>query len=528
MAFEAPEAVQARWRAEGLLAGKTLAQAFADAVAARPGARVSIISDIRPANATLAEVHERARRVAAGLSAEEIGPGDIVAVQTPNWLETVVAHAALALLGAVALPIVHIYGKSEVDYILRQSRAKAIVTPDCWRGANYIERVADLREGLPDLKHIVVGRAPAGDIAWDALAAHPPLETLTAGSPGDLALLIYTSGTTSDPKGVQHSHATLLAELMAAPERDPDEVSLSPWPPGHVAGVLGLGRFWLMGRSSVLMERWDAPEAARLIEAHRISGTSGTPFHLTSLLDAAEAAGNDLSSLTDYLAGATMIPPALIARCQAMGLRTYRSYGLSEHPTVSRGGPDDPLEKRLGTDGRLCPGVEVRIVDDEGHDVAPGGEGEILSRGPERFLGYFDPALNDGVLVEGGWLRTGDIGRLDAEGYLAITDRKKDIIIRGGENIASREVEDILMTLPGVKEAAVVGMPHPTLGEKVCAFIVADPAAGLCQEKVSAHFKASGVARQKTPEKVVLIEELPRNAAGKVLKPMLREMLRAG
>ncbi len=528
MTYEAPAELSARWSHEGLTTDMTLAEAFAAAAQTRPAAQISIASDHRSASASLAEVFEVAQRIAGGLQGIGVAPGDVVAVQTPNWLETVIAHAAIALAGAVILPIVHIYGRAEVEYILRQSSAKVLITPDHWRGSDYIDRVAQLRGGLPDFKHVVVGDAPAGAVAWSQLADHAPIEAIAAGDASAVALLIYTSGTTSDPKGVQHSHRTLLAELNAAPDRDPDQTALSPWPPGHVAGVLALGRFWLLGRPAVLMERWDAADAARLIERYRITATAGTPFHLSSLLDAADAGGIDLSSLSNYLAGATMIPPSLIARCSERGLRTYRSYGLSEHPTISRGAPEDALEKRLTTDGRLCPGVEVMIVDDDGRALPLGEAGEILSRGPERFLGYRDPKLNDGVLLPGGWLRTGDIGKMDADGFLAITDRKKDIIIRGGENIASREVEDILMTLPGVREAAVVGMPHPTLGEKVCAFLVAEPSADLSQERVSAHFKAKGVARQKTPERVMLIEDLPRNAAGKVLKPILREQLKAG
>ncbi|MBV9510841.1 MAG: AMP-binding protein, partial [Caulobacteraceae bacterium] len=262
------------------------------------------------------------------------------------------------------------------------------------------------------------------------------------------------------------------------------------------------------------------------IAKHRITATSGTPFHLTSLLDAADAGGADLSCLTDYLAGATMIPPALIERCEKRGLATYRCYGMSEHPTISRGTKDDPLEKRLNTDGRLCPGVEVRIVDEDGRDVSVGDVGEILSRGPDRFVGYTDAALNAEAIEPGGWLRTGDIGRLDTDGFLAIVDRKKDVIIRGGENIASREVEDLLSSLPGVREAAVVGAPHPTLGEQVCAFVVVDEGADVSLKAVSAHFAAAGIARQKTPERIEPVLELPRNAAGKVLKPELRSRLR--
>ena len=507
---------------------RTLAETFLVAARQRPQVRAEFISDSHPASVSLAELEGLARRAAGGLTALGVGPGDVVAVQTPNWLETLVAHAAVALVGAVVLPIVHIYGPGEVAFIIGQSGAKVLITPRRWQGKDYVERLATVRAAHPVLKQVVLGDAPEGIVAWSDLISAAPLHTIATVAPDDVAMLIYTSGTTSDPKGVQHSHRTLLAELHSAPEVDPDEASLSPWPPGHVAGVLAFQRFWLMARPAVYMERWDASEAARLIKRYGIISTGGTPFHLTSLLDAADAHGYDISGMTDYMAGATMIPPSLIARCEARGLRTYRCYGMSEHPTISRGAATDPADKRFNTDGRLCPGVEVRIVDDDLKDLPVGEEGEILSRGPDRFIGYRDPALNEGVILDGGWLRTGDIGRLDAEGYLAITDRKKDIIIRGGENIASREVEDILLVLPGVREAAVVGAPHPMLGERVCAFLVLEPGVVVGQEEVSQHFAASGVARQKTPEKLVIIDELPRNAAGKVLKPELRKRLKTG
>jgi len=373
---------------------------------------------------------------------------------------------------------------------------------------------------------VVIGPPTAGTVSWAEIEAHAPAKETAEVSPDDLAILIYTSGTTADPKGVRHSHRTLLAELNAAPPVAETAVALSPWPPGHIAGVLGLGRFWLKGMHTVLMERWDAHDAARLIAEHQIAATSGTPFHLSSLLDAAEADGVDITCLTDYLAGATMIPPSLIARCEARGLHTYRSYGMSEHPTISRGDPSDPLDKRLNTDGRLCPGVEVVIVDDDGQPVATGVAGEILSRGPERFLGYTDTETNAASILPGGWLRTGDIGRLDADGFLSISDRKKDVIIRGGENIASREVEDLLLMLDGVRDVAVVGAAHPTLGEQVCAFLVLHPEARIGLAEIDAHFRAKGVARQKTPERLEIVDDLPRNAAGKVLKPVLRGRLR--
>ncbi len=491
----------------------------------RARAATAVFADARgDTPLTHADMVEQARRLASGLAALGLVAGDIVAVQMPTRPATMVIHAALAWAGLVVLPIIHIYEGAELGFVLRESGAKAIITPDSWRAVDFAGRRAWLAEAFPQLIRIVDGAGGEGEVALASLLAQPPHAAPAAVAADDPAMVIYTSGTTSRPKGVRHSHASLLAELTVDAIARGQLLTLAPWPPGHVAGVLGLLRFAAMGQASIYLDAWDAHVAARLIEQYRVEATSGTPFHITTLLDAA-ADGRDISSLRDYMAGATMIPPALIDRCEALGLATYRCYGLSEHPTISCGSPTDPLAKRLGTDGRLNPGVEVRLVDDDGRDVPQGQPGEIWSRGPDRFIGYHDPSRDAEAFTADGWLRTGDVGVLDAEGFLAITDRKKDIIIRGGENIASREVEDILSTMPGVREAAVVGAPDAALGERVAAFILAEPGADLSLAAVASHFAASRVARQKTPEIVRLVDELPRNTAGKVLKAPLRAML---
>jgi cyclohexanecarboxylate-CoA ligase len=244
------------------------------------------------------------------------------------------------------------------------------------------------------------------------------------------------------------------------------------------------------------------------------------------LLDEARSAGRDISSLTRYLTGAASVPPSLMHRAQGLGIVSWRTYGSTEHPVLSSGTPDDPEAKRHGTDGRVTDGNEVRLVDDEGVDVSPGAEGEIVARGPRQFAGYRDAALDAEAFLPGGWFRTGDIGRFDADGYLIITDRKKDIIIRGGENIASREVEDLLVLHAGIAEAAVCAAPDPLLGELVCAFVVPRPGARIDLDVVRRHFAGLGVARHKTPERVEAVIDLPRTATGKVKKTELRALLR--
>jgi acyl-CoA synthetase (AMP-forming)/AMP-acid ligase II len=264
-----------------------------------------------------------------------------------------------------------------------------------------------------------------------------------------------------------------------------------------------------------------------LIESHRVASSAGTPFYLGTLLDEAERSGRDISSLALFLVGAASVPPALVERAEGAGILSWRTYGSTEHPAISSGLPTDPVERRIGTDGRPGPGNEVRIVDDEGRDLPVGSEGEILARGPRQFLGYDDPALDDASFTGDSWFRTGDVGRLDDEGYLTITDRKKDIIIRGGENVSAKEVEDVLATHPAVAEVAVCAAPDPVWGERVCAFVRPRSGTTVSLDELRRHVLEAGLARHKAPEQLELVEDLPRTATGKVRKAALRDLLRA-
>jgi len=294
-----------------------------------------------------------------------------------------------------------------------------------------------------------------------------------------------------------------------------------------MAGVLSILRLFFNGGESILMDAWDADAAAALVERFRATRSSGTPFHVNSLLDAAQAQGRDISSLSEFLVGAAAVPPEVVERCERAGIMTYRSYGSTEHPTITSGTLQHDPQWRARTDGVLNPGCRVRIVDDEGADVPFGKAGEIVSQGPEQFLGYHRAELNDDAFLPGGWFKTGDIGRLDTEGFLTVTDRKKDIIIRGGENIASKEVEDHLAKHPAVREAAVVAAPDERFGERVCAFVLLRPGQTLAIDDVRAHFAALQVAKQKTPERLEVVAALPRTPSRKVRKRELRERLRS-
>ena len=523
-------ALRARWYAEGWFGHESIAEHLRLGAERFPASTMHFVGGPTPTSIRLDEMYKRSRRLAAGFASLGVGPGETVAVWVPNWVEGAITYQAALSLGAVVVPIIHIYGPREVGFVLRQSGARVLVMPDRWRVIDYRERFAATGD-LPDLHHVVsIGDGFAGSVRWDRLAGHESIADFPSTSPDEPCLLIYTSGTTADPKGVQHSPNTLLAEIRTndAVFGQRGGVNLAAFPAGHIAGVLGAMRMFLLGSTSVVMDQWDPALAARLVHEHGVTSTAGAPFFLATLLDEAEAQGTSLTTLRNYMVGAASVPPPLVERADAAGLPVYRAYGSSEHPVITSGTPDDPAAKRATTDGRLMPGSEIRLLDDEDRDVPVGTDGEIVSRGPELMLGYTDPALNAKCHLTGGWFRTGDIGRLDTDGYLTITDRKKDIIIRGGENIASKEVEDILATHPAVVEAAAVGQPDPRYGERVAVFVQLRPGAELGLDEVRRHFAEAGAAKQKTPEQIIPVAELPRSMSGKVRKVELRDRLRNG
>jgi cyclohexanecarboxylate-CoA ligase len=516
-------ALRQRWYAEGWFGEADLAAAFCDEDTAE-GTVVFAAADSR-VPVTRSQIVADARRIARGLTDLGIGRGDVVAVQSPTSPRSLTTMVGIWLCGGVVLPVVTTLGPRDLEFILRQSRARALCVPHRWRTTDFAAQALGLADRLPELSTIIAldDEPPAGTLGWTDLSSSTPLATLPNGDPDAVCLLIYTSGTTSEPKGVQHTHNSVLA---ARSRSLGGGRVLAAFPSGHIAGLLGSISPLLQGGITVIMDRWSAAEAAKLIEEYRLEASSGTPFFLMTLLDEARSAGRDISSLTRFLTGAASVPPSLMVRAQRVGIVSWRTYGSTEHPVLSSGTPDDPEEKRHGTDGRVTDGNEVRLVDDEGADVPPGAEGEIVARGPRQFAGYRDASLDAEAFLPGGWFRTGDIGRFDADGYLIITDRKKDIIIRGGENIASREVEDLLVLQPGIAEAAVCAAPDPLLGEQVCAFVVPRPGAHIDLDVVRAHFAMLGVARHKTPERVETVTDLPRTPTGKVKKAELRTLLR--
>ena len=522
------------YRARGLWGARTFNDVLDEGCTVKfPDRRFIVASSDRPAELTFAQMHEKGLQLAGALHALGLRKGDVLAMEMPNWMEACLTYHACAALGVVVTPIIHIYQAKEVEFILRQSGAKAFMVPDTWRGVDYLAMVQEIRPRLPELENVIVvgEKIPDDCLSFEEVAARAtPNFPRPEISPDEPHILAYTSGTTSDPKGVVHSHNTLLSELRAihaASGGGPEDVFLCPNPIGHIAGIYSalIAPFMLGYKALVLMDGWDPAWALQLIQEHKVTFTGGATFFLATLLNSPDFATYDTSSLREFGLGGAGVPPSIVEQADSIGWWSMRAYGCTEHPSITMGTKDDPLQKRAYTDGRPMLDVEVRLVDDDGGDVAPGEEGEVISRGPDQFLGYMDPAMDADAFDDDGWFHTGDIGRFDAEGYLAITDRKKDIIIRGGENISAREVEEILASHPKVQEAAVTPVSDDRYGERVCAFVITRDGQALSLDEVLEHFKARGVAKQKTPERLEIVEGFPRTLSGKVQKYVLRRTI---
>ena len=496
--------LRAEWLRTGVYGTRTLAGVMRDGFETNARSVKVYRSAERPRETTLGEIDTVGRKLASALWDLGLRPGDAIAIQLPNWFENDATIRAAIQLGLVIVPVIHIYGPTELGFILRQSEAKALVVPDRFRQIDFAERISQL-SGTPSLQHVITAgtdTAP-GALSWNDLAdrgrADAPEPTLEA---DDVCAIVYTSGTTSDPKGVQHTHNTLLAErggaaaISMAPRSSLPSLQL--FPAGHIASALGTIFMFSASTTTVAFDSFGPELVIQAIEEYRLAATAGPPVFLASILDLIEEGERDLSSLKSFMVGAASVPGHLVERADRLGVKAFRCYGSSEHPTVSSGTPDHPLAVRALTDGPCLPHNRVRIVDDAGNDLGVGFDGEIATLGPELFIGYREPAMNEGAFMDGGWFRTGDIGVLDVDGNLTVTDRKKDIIIRGGENISAKEVEDILARHPAVQDVAVVAMPDSRLGERVYAFVVLRDGHRLEIDEIRTHFGAAGVARQKT------------------------------
>jgi acyl-CoA synthetase len=524
-----------RYRSEGWWTDRTLGETVAAGLETLADVPFRVRSRVRPWSGTFAEVDRAARSLAATLRRRGIGPGDVVVLQLPNWVEAGIAFWAAAYVGAVVVPVVHFYGAKEVEYILRATEPDAVVTADRFGHADYLTTYEELLERQPVPLWLVAssgtaggsggsgGKLPAAATALtDALEAEP-LAGPVAVDPDMPALVGFTSGTTRDPKGVVHSHRTIGCETRQLdgmfPEGGPPQITGAPV--GHFIGMLNAFLVPLLRQRSVnLIDVWDPAEVLRMMLAEGIGMGGGATYFLTSLLDHPDFTDEHLALMPFAGLGGSSVPVAVTERATRLGITVFRSYGSTEHPSITGCTVDDPEVKRLTTDGDPMPGVEIRL--DE--------TGEIHSRGPDCFLGYTDAALTASVFDADGWYRTGDVGVLDADGYLTITDRVSDVIIRGGENISAQEVEELMMGLDAVAEVAVVAAPDERLGERAAAVVrLREPGGSTPSlDDVRAHLGAVGLAKQKWPESVHVVADMPRTPSGKVQKFRLRQQLRDG
>jgi long-chain acyl-CoA synthetase len=456
-----------------------------------------------------------ARRLANALRRRGVEPGDRVVVMLPNCPEVLQAYAGISRLGGVVVPVVFLLGADEVRHILSHSGAKALITsPDlAWKA-----------EGWPGMV-VLVGGEGQGALGWDEIVkAEADAFPMVAREPGDLAVILYTAGTTGQPKGVALSHANLVSNARAASrlyELDRTRWSLAVLPLSHSYGLTLMNAGHILGTRSVLL-RWFNPELVlETIERYRVQQMAGVPTMYVYLLNFPDAARFDTSSMRLWGSGAAPLPVEIVEPFEAkFGGRLLEGYGLTEaSPVVSAHRYSG--ERRLGSVGQPIPCVEVAILDDDDRAVPTGEVGEVCVRGPNVMLGYYRLPEETARTIRAGWLHTGDMGRLDADGFLYIVERKKDLIIRGGFNIYPREVEEALYAHPQVAEAAVVGMKDALMGEDVVAFVVLKDRERATAEEIAA-FCETRLARYKCPKQVRFVDSLPKSPIGKILRKELR------
>ena len=489
---------------------------------------------------TFAAYRDAALRVAAGLAARGVGEGTPVSWQLPTWISSLVLVGACSRLGAVQNPMLPIYREREIGFITRQTGARLLIVPGTWRGVDYpalaAAALAPLGRDAPEVL-VADPDLPEGD---PATLGPPPPAAATTFRPGERVeapwrWVFYTSGTTAEPKGARHTDLTIGASaygMARALGLRADDRNALVFPFTHIGGIGWLFAGLMAGCEQVLVEAF-VPEAAIpvLAAADVTIAGAGTFFHLAYL--EAQRARPDrplFPSARAFVGGGAAKPPQLHEQVKRElgGAGVVSGYGLTECPILSMATPEDPDGKLAHTEGRLTPGVEVRVVGLDGRDLGPGEEGEIRVQGPQLFLGYLDATLDAEAFDEQGFFRTGDLGFLDADGYVTITGRVKDIIIRKGENISAKEVEDLLFDHPKVADAAVIGLPDPASGERACAVVVpTDPADPPTLEDLFDHLTGRGLMVQKVPEQLELVDALPRNPAGKVLKGELQARFRA-
>lgn len=483
------------------------------------------------------ELARMADRIAVGLTRLGVGRNDVVACQLPNWWQFTLTYLACSRIGAVINPLMHIFRERELSFMLKHGEAKVVIVPRLFRGFDFEAMVTGLQPTLPELKHVVVvgGQGPN---SFDALLSGPAWEDapdareiLSRHRPGpdDVTQLIYTSGTTGEPKGVMHSANTVMANIVPYAQRlqlGADDVVLMASPMAHQTGFMyGLIMPILLRARVVLQDIWEPRQAIDLIRQEGVSFTmASTPF-LTDLARAVTDSGPGVPTLRTFLCAGAPIPGPLVEQARAaLGAKIVSAWGMTENGAVTLTRLDDADERSVHTDGCPLPGVEVKVIDVDGSSLPDGEPGKLMLRACSNFGGYLRRPHLNGTDADG-WFDTGDLARIDAQGYIRITGRSKDVIIRGGENIPVVEIESLLYRHPAIAMAAIVAYPDERLGERACAVVVPRPGQGIDLAEIQTFLKAQKVAVQYIPERLVVRDAMPSTPSGKIQKFKLREML---
>ncbi len=529
-----------RWIDKGLWADRTLHDLFDDTVAARGGDTAVVTKDRR---VTFAEWKAESDALAAGLLGAGVGAGDLVGVQLPNWPEFCELQIALSRIGAVISPLHVVYREREMRSLLDFCETDVLVVPgppgDPDHGHDHAVAARAIRGDLRRLRLLVVARGEAvpaaagAETTLEALKAdgraHPGRLGGLASDPDAVFYLNFTSGTEGAPKGFLHTHNTLIstfrtmATLMA--QLEPDMVQLACSPMTHSFGHFMTYFTAIGGVPVVLVDRYRPGDVLELVARERVTSLSGTPAHIIGVLHHPDFARYDTSSVKNCSVGGARSAPELVAELERVwGIRSQNTYGMGENVVHTRTMPFDPEDKARESVGRPLFGAEVKVVDPVDHTRAlPAGEvGEICFRGPTLFVGYYRQAeLTAATRDADGWFFTGDLGSLDAEGYLYFAGRAKEVVNRGGTKIYPKEIEDLLNALPEVADAAVVAWPDDRLGETVCAYVVPAEGAEVTLEGVASGLEAARAMRYLVPERIVVVGELPMTPTGKVRKASL-------
>jgi acyl-CoA synthetase (AMP-forming)/AMP-acid ligase II len=494
---------------------------------------------------TFRELFDGAQRLAVGLHRQGWRAGDTAAVQLPNWVEFVQVLAALSRLGVIGVPIMPIYRRDEVGYVLSHAGIRAVFTPSTFKKFGYLDMYLGLRRDHPDLEIVVTRPDSAAEAIADADADVFTLQGLEADTDDDSAreelgappgpdepfVIVYTSGTTSRSKGCVHTFNTYCSgsrALIAPFGYTEADVQFGPSPVAHTTGLVTSVLVPLLaGAATHLMAEWDPDRGIDEIARFGCTAAVTAPTFLHALLCAYDAERHDLSSLRLWTCAGAPIPTAVVERASATlpNLRVLSLYGRSENLVTTTCSVNDDVSRALTSDGAAVPGAEVKIVDSDGNAVPPGSEGDIAYRGPSHMIEYLgNPEETAALFTNDGFSRSGDLGVMTDDGYVRVTGRIKDIVIRGGMNISVREIEEMLAHHPALQAFSVVGMPDERLGERVCCFVVTAPGHNTpTVDDLREYLLARGMPIQKTPERVVAVDALPMTATGKVLKHELRK-----